>query len=220
MYINFNKLTSKGIPPKGLLFLQAVHQQKSEDLEDFVASLIEDDFMEEMLEQGIIHYIKGKKGDSEISKLRTTKKGRDLLLSIQKGEEWDENDEILCNWLLSIYKKRPNYVKGNSAEIKRRLNWFKYETGITGNELSVLLVSFIKDSYVDNPNDKRPFNEKFNEFKQENPRAQLSNKIENILWTPKDRFQRAYTLENSPLWGYYQEFESYIENEWSKIQKK
>lgn len=220
MYINFNKLLSKNINPHELMFLQAVHQQKSEELEEIVATLATDETMERMLAKEWIYHIKGTKKDSEIAKLRTTKKGRNLLLELQKSEEWDKETEIIYDWIESVYKKRPNYVKGNNSEGKRRLYWFKMETGIAHNELSVLLASFMKDTFVDNVSDRRPFNEKFNEFKQENPRAQLSNKIQNVLWNPTDRFQRQYTLENSPLWGYYKENEKFIEGEWSKIKTK
>lgn len=220
MYLNFNKIVSKGLTPQDLLFLQAVNQQKAEDLEDVVAMYIDDSSLDSFLENGVVEYIKGKKTDSEVSKLRLSKKGRTLLLDLQKKEDWEEMDVTLAEWIESVYAKRPNYVKSNMAELKRRLYWFRFETGIHGNELAILIESFIKDCYVPDPNDDRPFNTQFNEFKKDNPRAQMSNKAENIIWNPKDRFQRHYILENSPLWSYYQQFEEYIEKLWKKKLEK
>lgn len=217
MYINFNKLKTKKINIQELGFLQAVHQQKYEDLEEDIEKLSTHETINRFLEEGIIHYIKGKKGDSEIKKLRTTKKGRNLLMELQKNVEWDEDDEIIIKWLESIYKKRPNYTSGNSSQAKRLLHWFKKETGIVKNELSMLLVCFIKDTYVEDPFDNRSFGEKFQEFKRENPRAQLSNKIENLIWSPTNIFQKNYNLENSPLWKYFKENQQYVEQKWKEI---
>lgn len=221
MYINFKKLLSKGITPIELLFLQAAHQQSSEVLVDEITILQTDEVLEKFEEKGYIKYIKGKKGDSEISKLRTTPKGRDFLLSLQKtSEEYGETEEKLFDWLLDIYKKRPNFVKGNTKEAKRRLHWFALETGITKNHLSILLADFVNNTFVDDPDDDRDFWTKFNEFKKHNKKAQTSNKIENLLWQPKDRFQRVYNLENSPLWNYYQTWKEDIEELWKQQLKK
>lgn len=219
MYINFNKLLSKNFSPHDLLFLQAVHQQRGDsELESVVAMLATDDSLDKMVEGGYITQIKGKKGDSEIAKLRTTKKGRTLLLDLQKSEEWEENDDILGEWLEGIYKKRPDYIKSNMAELKRRLFWFRYETGIHGNELAILLKTYIENVYIEDRSDKRSFTEKFYEFKADNPMAQISNIPANILWKPKDHFQRHMTLEQSNLWSFYQEHQNYIEKLWKRVE--
>lgn len=220
MYINFGKLLSKGIDAQALMFLQTVHQQKGEDLEDIVAVFMSDSFLEEALKKEWVYYIKGKASDSELSKLRTTKKGRDLLIALQKKEDWEEVDEKLAEWIEKVYSKRQNYVKSNMAELKRRLHWFRFETGIHGNQLAFVIQEFIQNTFVDDLSDKRPFNVKFAEYKEKNPKAQLSNKAENIVWTPKDRFQRHYLLENSPLWLFYKDYESYLDKKWQEKQKK
>jgi len=219
MYLNFDKIVKREVHPKDLLFLQAVHQQKTEELENVVAMYMEDDSLERFLSDGIVEYIKGKKGDTEIARLRLTKKGRDFLLELQKGEDWTEVEVELVKWGEAVYSKRPNYVKSNKLEAQRRMYWFAQETGITKNELAVLMDCFMKDCFVPEEYDKRPFNEQFGEFKKKNPRAQVSNKLENILWAPKDRFQRHYTLEGSPLWNYYRDNEDYIEKQWERLKK-
>lgn len=214
MYLNFDRiLRHEGMTPQSLLLLQAIHQQRGANNEDYIAMLLEDDVLEDFLERGLVEK-KGKKGDSDLSKLRTSKKGVKFLLSLQKDQNFDDEDVVIAEWVEKVYKKRPNYVKSNMAELKRRLNWFKVETGIYRNELSALLNCFIQDSFVDDYSDKRPFNERFREFKEYNKRAQLSNKTENILFTPKDRYQRHCNLEQSPLWQYYQENQKYIEDKW------
>lgn len=217
MYINFELLFNKNIHSAELLCLQAIHQQKSEELEEVIKLLICDDYLKRFKEEGLVTVVKGKSSESELKKLRTTPKGRDLLLSLQKKQEWDEDDEKVIEWLLSVYNKKPNYVKGNNTEAKRRTHWFKMETGIVKNYLTKLIYCFINDSFVDDPKDKRGFSIKFSEFKQENPRAVLSNKIENIFWTPKDNFARYYDLEYSPLWKYYNENKEYINKKWEDV---
>lgn len=219
MYLNLDKIFIKeGMTPQSLLLLQTIHQQRGSNNEDFIAMLLEDDVLEGFVEKGLVESVKGKKGDSELSKLRTSKKGVKFLLSLQKDQDFDEEDVTLAEWVERVYSKRPNYVKSNMAELKRRLNWFKVETGIYRNELSSLLESFIKDSFVDDPSDKRPFNQRFRDFKEYNKRAQMSNKTENILFTPKDRYQKYYNLEQSPLWQYYQENQKYIEKVWKNLE--
>lgn len=219
MYLNFKKIFEKFPmePVRSIMLLQAIHQQRGEDNEEHIAMIMEDDILDSFVEEGLVETIKGTKKDSEISKLRTTKKGRQFLLDLQRDSDWDDEDETIANWIEGVYKKKPSYVKSNMSELKRRLNWFKFETGIHRNELSVLLTSFIQDSFVDDPNDKRPFNERFRDFKAQNKRAQLSNKAENIIFTPKDMYQKAYNLEQSPLWDYYRNNEKYIESKWKKI---
>lgn len=217
MHLNLKKiLIQEEMSPQSLFLLQAIHQQRGSNNEDYIAMLLEDEVLEDFIEKGLVEKVKGKKGDSELSKLRTSKKGVKFLLSLQKDRDFDDEDEVIAEWVEKVYKKRPNYVKSNMVELKRRLNWFKVETGIYRNELSRLLECFIKDSFVDDPSDKRPFNQRFRDFKEYNKRAQISNKTENILFTPKDRYQKYYNLEQSPLWQYYQENQKYIEDKWKR----
>ena len=55
MYLNFEKLLKRDLTPKDLLFLQAVNQQKVEDLVDVVAMLIVDEKLDKFIEDGIVH---------------------------------------------------------------------------------------------------------------------------------------------------------------------
>lgn len=217
MYVSFTKIFKKyRLTPQSFMLLQCIHQNKGQDNEDFISLLYEDDSVALFEENGWIEQIKGKKGDSELAKLRTTKKGRNILLDLQKDEPYESQDEVLCDWIEKIYSIRPNYIKSNREELKRRLYWFRYETGIHKNELGALLETFIKNSYIDDPNDKRSFTERFREFKNDNPRAVISNKTENILWVAPDRYSKYYSLENSPLWSFYKDNEDYIEKLWAQ----
>jgi hypothetical protein len=216
MFLNEDKILKTKLDPCYFFCLQIIYQQRFGPNEDLVALYLQDGYLEDMFEKGYIKENKTPKNDSVFSKLRATKKGVDFLQSYQAKYEGDEEDEIVYKWIMEQYKKRPNYVKSNHKKSQRLLNWFKKETGISGNKLSTLLKCFMKDTYIDNPNDKRSFNEKFSEFKQENPRAQLSNKIENLLWTPENHFQTQYSLESSPLYEYYNQFEDYVESEYKK----
>lgn len=221
MYISFSKVLKKhGLTPQSFMLLQCIHQNKGQDNEEFIAMLYEDDSIIKFSEKGWIHQIKGKKTDSELAKLRTTKKGRDLLINLQKDEDYEEQDKVLAEWIEGVYASRPNYIKSNKEELKRRLCWFRYETGIHKNELGSLLKIFIMNSYVDDPDDKRPFSERFREFKNDNPRAVISNKTENIIWTPPDRYSKYYSLEHSPLWNFYKDNEEYVEKMWQKNSEK
>jgi hypothetical protein len=220
MYINFNKLLAKNISPVDLVFLQAAHQQRLEDLEGVIATVMTDESLDKMVEGGYVTQIKGKKGDSEIARLRSTKKGRDFLLNLQKLDEWEEQDITIANWVEDVCKKKPNYIKSNMAQLKRNLFFFRFETGIHGNRLAALLKFFLENTYIEDPTDRRPFNIKFNEYKEKNPKAQISNIPANIIWAPKDRYQKYMSLEQSNLWSFYQEYEDHIERViWKNIKE-
>jgi len=144
MYLSLEKIFNKyKLTPQELLLLQAIHQQKGSDIEDFVAMLMDDSALDRFIENEWVNQIKGTKKDSEISKLRTTKKGVKILQDLQKDEEYEEQDEILGNWVEKVYSKRVNYVKSNKKELFRRLHWFRFETGIHENHLAVLLTLLI-----------------------------------------------------------------------------
>jgi|GEM_PF-2479002 hypothetical protein len=223
-YFNFEYAENKGLSPLDVLILQIVKQLKYQpELDNTLAMVVTDEFLYKAYEDGYINTIKGKKGDSELSKHRLTKKGNKLLRDLTSYGKPDEDAEKIAEWLKKLYSKRVTSVKSNQKELQRRIHWFSNETQIYKNYLAALLECFINDTYIEDVNDKRPFNIKFNEFKEENPRGILSSKAENVLWTPPDRFAREYQLENSPLWSYYQDNENYVNNYWKhkglKIEK-
>ena len=222
MYLSFKKIFDKhNLTPNQILLLQAIHQQKNQDNENYISLLYDDDFIEDFSARGLIKYNKQKKNQSEISLLRTTPKGRKFLLDLQKDEEYDEAIDLkLANWIETIYKKRPNYIKSNITEMARRLHWFRFEKGMEPNEVAVLIENFLNDTYIDDPDDKRNFNDKFREFKNDNPRAQNSNKAENVIFSPNNRYQKYYSLEKSPLNDYYEQFTDFIKKKWAERLKK
>lgn len=218
MYINFDRVK---FTPRQYFFLCAISQQTAENnMEDTIAIYLDED-TDNLIEEGYIDSRKPKRKDeSELSLFKITKKGKDALKKVsERSEPYDEDDTLLENWLYGIYSKRPNYEKSNREQTKRMISWFKHETDIQKNELSNLLLCFLNDTFVTESNGNEFWNE-FNEAKLSNKRLQLSNKLEYVLWKPKDRFARHPKLEESPLYQYYQENKAYIDDQYKKRNEK
>jgi len=218
-YFNFQRAYSKyNISPLDLLVMQLIHQNErsDEDTTDMIARYITDEFKKFLEENGYSKNLKNKKLN-DIERIRLTKKGRKLLNDLQKRGSFKKEDEVIAEWIEGVYKKRDNYVKSNLTELKRRVQWFREETGIDRNRLATLVKCFLDDTFIQDDDIGKNFNEQFKEFKQSNPRAVLSLKAENIMWTPPDRYAKYYQLENSPLYQYYLENEEYVEKHWKNL---
>lgn len=198
MYINFKKLEDYGLVCEYFFLLIAIKQK--EELNTF--AYYDEDIVEVWLEAGIIKKLKG--GD-----LRLDKKGLKILKDITDSSEITKDTEILVEWLIKVYKAKGGIVR-NKKETKRRLQWFSDQTGFYGNKLALLLQCFINDTY------DKDSGLSIDEAKRINPRLQLSVMVDNVMFTPPNNFSTKYSLDNSPLWDYYEENESYIEDVWEE----
>lgn len=165
-YLNF-KLYK--LEPQDLYYLLSLKQVEG--------IIIPEDTLLRFSEQELIKSIKGKKGDSEDSKLRLSDKGKQLLVDLGEAPVLEE-DEKIFNWLKNHYVKLGKDI-GNGAKTKRHIRDFRLKSGIEKNNLLRLVLAFLKE------NEER------------------SNKLEYVFYYPKTAFATRFDLEESWLWGFY-----------------
>lgn len=213
MYINIDLLEKSSLELRDVVLLTAIKQNAAGKKEEFLKSNLLESDLERYTERLFIKLVKGTKKDEGVYKrLRMDEKGSKLLTDLSYEGAPDEQTEILLNWLVNIYKSKSNGIVKNKKEIARRLFWFKTVTAIEGNKLALLLASFVQDSFI--PENPKNFAEEFRQFKESNPRAQISNMLDNICYSPESHFDRHYTLDKSPLWRYFEDWKEHIENIW------
>lgn len=200
MYINFSKLT---ISPNLLIALCAI-KQKNTDYE------ISEEGIKELHNLGFTKFIKGKASDSERDRLRISSYGEKYLNNLSYGGDVDLETEKILEWLIKVYKNKPNGIIKNKKETSRRIQWWKEITQIKGNKLVILLSLFIGDTYIPNEG------ESVSEFMARNSRGVLNNMLDNVCWTPPNNFARYYSLDNSPLYRYYEDNEEWVKKNWIK----
>lgn len=189
MYINFKYAKNKGLSEVDILTLQIIKQLRTEpQVEENLVNVLTDDFLLKAEENGYITQIKGKKGDSELGRLRLTKKGAKLLDDIETSEV-EEEDIILFEWLEGFYKSEGKMI-GNKKRTKTGIAQFRKHTGIEKNALAFLLKEFISDEE----------NMKFN------------NKLEAIFFSSKNLYSRKFNIEECRLYTYYDLRRKYFDN--------
>lgn len=196
MYINFNQFRKLKLTEEFVFFLLAV---KSED-EAYINNYKE---KEKALEENYIKQIKS--GD-----YRLDKKGKEILNKLSKSDKISEETERLAEWIANYYKNKKGGIVRNKKELQRRCQSFSDETGFSKNRLAVLVAAFINDCY------DQSSGLSLEEFKEQNPRMQLSVIAENLFWTPRSKFSIHFNLDDSPLYQYYLENQQYVEEQWIK----
>ena len=179
MYVNFQLLLDRDLFPQDLIFLQAVKQQKTEDISNFVAMVMDDERYNFLTKKDYITQIKGTKNMSEIERIRLTKKGVKLLNELQVSMVTEE-DLVLRDWLIEKYNDMGKIV-GNKTKIGTGIAQFRGHTGIDKNKLAYLLQTFIND--VDN--------------------MEYNQKLEKVLYSSKSVFATRFNINECRLNDYY-----------------
>lgn len=203
MYINIKLFEKSGLQPEDIFFLTGIKQINREVIDKLTG-----DIFNRLEALKLLTSIKGKRGDNPMYNVRLSKKGSELLINLSFEGAVDEETEILVNWLINVYKSKSGGIIKNKTEIRRRCQWFKTITNITGNKLAVLLQSFIQDTY----NEQDGLTVK--EFMEQNPRGVLNNMLDNLFFSPTSVFDKHYTLDKSPLYNYFTDNQEYVENIW------
>lgn len=196
MYINFNQFRKLKLTEEFVFFLLAVKSEDKEYIENF-------NNKQKSLEEGYIKQIKS--GD-----YRLDKKGKEILNKLSKSDKISEETEKLSEWIANYYKNKKGGIVRNKKELQRRCQSFSDETGFSKNSLAVLVAAFINDCY------DQSSGLSLEEFKEQNPRMQLSVIAENLFWTPRSKFSTHFNLDDSPLYQYYSENQQYVEGQWKK----
>jgi len=193
MHINIKNLF-KLPDAKALPLLLVLKQASKKDRSEEVASLIvSDEDLDRLEKQGYIKYIKGKKSDSIIHKMRLGKKGTAFLNSLEDPDV-EEEDVRIFNWLSEIYKKRDKQI-GNGKKTVRLIASFREKSGIEKNHLAFLCNTFINDD----------------------SEQEYSHKLEFVFWKPKNIFQVRFILEDSRLWSYYQKKKKWFDAQFKTL---
>ena len=203
MYINIELFKKSELEPQDLYYLAGIKQVNKEVLEELTG-----DVFNRLEALSLLTSIKGKKGDNPAYNIRLSKKGKELLIDLSYEGAVDHETTVLSDWLISNYKSKNGGIVKNKTEIRRRIQWFKTITQITGNKLAVLFQCFMQDTY----NEQNGLTVK--EFMEQNPRGVLSNLLDAVCWSPTSLYDRHKTLDKSPLWQYYEDNSEYIQKVW------
>lgn len=195
MYINVEYLRQKDLNLSDVLTLQVIKQLKIEpEREEDLAMVLTDDFMEKAFERGYITTIKGKKKDSELSRLRLTSTGNKLLENIEtpKVTEGDlKMYEHLCNFYLS--HEDEERVLGNQKKTKMYCAIFRNRLSLSLHEMYWLCWLFVQ-------------------------RYEYTKKLENIFFdSNKIRYGKFENhFEDAPLYQFYEENKQEIKRLWEQ----
>lgn len=195
MYINFDYLKQKGLTVSDVCTLQIIKQLKIEpERENDLATVLSDDFMEKMSESGYITSIKGKKGDSELAKLRLTSKGSKLLDSIETPVI-TEGDEKMFEYLCQFYLSHEDEERtiGNKKKTKMYCALFRKHLNLSLHQFYWLCWLFVQ-------------------------REKFTKRLEYIFFNSnKNRYGKFLNhLEDSLLYQFYDENKQEIEHLWKQ----
>jgi len=191
MYINFNM--TKGLSFNQILLLQAISQNRTEDMSTLLESQLDTATGQYFLEQGYIMLVQGKKDDSPLKKMRLTKKGKEYLESIQIPNVI-EGDLELLGYLTTIYLSSGEDRKiGNKKKIASYISIMRRELELTLHEFYYLCEYFLAE-------------------------YEFTKVLEYIFFNSnKNRYGKFQdNLQDSPLYQFYEEHKEDIENYWKQ----
>lgn len=194
-YFNFQLAHEKGLNPKILILLQLIRQNKIEPLSPFIAMMIDDDEVLDMLEKdGIIEYVKGTKKQTHIEKIRLSSKGMSLMEDLETPELTD-GDVQMADYLMQMYLNHEDKdrVIGNKKKVKMYCAIFRNRMQLTLHQMYWLSVLFLEE-------------------------YQFTKKLENIFFdSNKNRYGKFEThFEDSPLFQFLDENRVRIDRFWSQ----
>lgn len=193
MYLNFKYAAEKQLSPYDIITLQTIKQMRSENLEDVLASLLQDDRLCFYVEKGYVTQIKGSKNDTEIGRLRLSKAGMKLLDNIETAEVTEEV-VVIFDWMAQFYKSDEEKFIGNMKRTKQGIANFSKETGIQKNCLAFLIQTFLNSDSME-----------------------YSYKMENLFFSSKNLYSRKFNLEECRLYDFYKKREEWFEKKFAHI---
>lgn len=191
MHVNIENLTK--INPQNLALLLILKQAGKSDLSEAIAmAIVSDEELQNLEEMSFIKYIKGKKGENKLQRMRLDKMGTKYLTSLEEPSVLEEDLKVL-NWLSDDYIKRDKQI-GNKKRTARMIAAFREKSGIAKNQLVFLCQEFISD-----------------ESQQE-----YSFRLEYVFHKPQP-YKTTFVLDDSRLWQYYQNRKDYFDKKFSTI---
>lgn len=193
MYLNLDLIHERGFNLFEVSVLQIIRQNRSENLEDGIATYINDNMLKRFEELSLITSVKKKTKDtSDFEVLRTTAKANKILDDIKiKGVS--VQDIEMFDYLCEMYLKNDDKerVIGNKKKIKGYIAQFRAELGINVHEMYYLCLMFLNE-YI------------------------YTKKLENIFFDAnKNRYSKFEdNIEESPLYQFYDENKKRVEEFW------
>lgn len=192
MYINFELLKEKDLDIKSVLLLQACSQNRTEDLGEFMSKNWNPLDIQLLHKKGLIEFIKGKKNQSDYSKARATKRGKDVLDDLETPLI-NADDLKVFDWLEKVYKDSGKEV-GNRKKTKMYIALFRVHSQIDRNKLGLLINSFLKDD----------------------SQMEYSHRMEYLFFKPSSVFQVKFDIEQSRLYQFYLNNKEVFDNAFEK----
>jgi len=186
MYINLKYLAEIELSLEHVFVLQMAKQQRNED-----ATAVLEGFTKHIHYLGgldLLRTIKGDKNDSELRKLRLSKKGDEILSNVETPELLEEDLKIF-NWLKETYLKKEKKV-GNMKKTKMLIANFRVHSGISRNALAKLAGTFVQDD----------------------ANMEFSHVLEYVFWKAPSAYATRFQLEDSRLYKYYLRNQEYFDN--------
>jgi ribosomal protein S8 len=194
MYINFKLGVSKGLNIADIGLLQAISQNRTEDL----ALVLELDpsltLLDNLDEEGYVSYVKKKKkSDKFTSTIRLTDKGKGILNDLSVPE-LNDDDVRIYEWLANIYKSTGREI-GNTKKTKGYIAMFRAHSGIEQNQLAFLCRKFIDDE----------------------SQFEWSKRLEYLFWKPSNLFAVRFDINQSKLFQYYERHKEKFDEQFKKL---
>lgn len=191
-YINYEILKSRNLSLLDLQILQLAKQMRIEDVSDVLSEYYEN--VNTLLGLGYLESIKGRKGDSEFQKIRTTKLGADTLDLISTPIIQD-TDIQMYSYLCEMYlEEDTTRILGNRKAGLRYCAEFRQIMGFTPHEMYYLCKMFTAN--------------------------QTFTKVLEYIFFEKKHFPYGKfkdNLESSKLYQFWMDNEYEIREYWSKI---
>ena len=199
MYINFKLAEERGITPSQVLLLQAIKQNKSEDMSELIERICGLD-LPLFKDFGLVTFIKAKtKKDTEYKLIRLSDKGSKLLEDILTPEV-TSGDIDMWNYLVKMYMAADEDGSrsiGNEKNGKMYCAQFRQIVGLTLHEMYWLCDLFIA-------------NHKYTKV------------LENIFFVKRENLYGKFkdNIESSKLYQFYTSNKGLVEEYWkSKIKE-
>ena len=194
MYINFKLAASKGLSLSHISLLQAIYQNRNEDLSLILREDTASHEIPHLDEQGYITYIKAKtKHAPRYSNVRLSSKGKEMLNNLEVPEI-DDNDLRIYEWLAAIYKATEREI-GNTKKTKGYIAMFRVHSGIEQNCLAYLCRRFIDDE----------------------SQFEWSKRLEYLFWKPSNIFAVRFDINQSRLYQYYEKHKEEFDKQFKKL---
>jgi len=157
MYINFRIAKKYGLAYEDIIVLQAIKQNRTEDMYDVLCELFIGDLARHYTSLGLIEHVKPKKKDHTLTHcVRLTEKARDIL-ELVETPEIDPDDTIMFDHLCKIYLQQGCILAeqegtenkrtiGNKKKTLLYICQFRKIVGLTLYEMYYLCELYVRES--------------------------------------------------------------------------